>query len=92
MVIRQVGAVQTDAGRGVGAQIKSRNGVYTRRIHRRSGIKSVVSPIVRKRREEHGQRSDSNCEDPEPHLVVGQTKRDPRRGMNTQFTSFIVLT
>jgi hypothetical protein len=68
MVIRQIGTVQPEAGRGM--QIKYRSGLGTRGIHRRRGIKSVVSPIVAKRREEHGQRGKSNCDNPEPHTKL----------------------
>jgi hypothetical protein len=64
MVIWQVGALEMDAGRTV--QIENRNGLGTRRIHWRSGIKSVVSPIVG----DSGEAERSFRDDPEHHRSV----------------------
>jgi hypothetical protein len=70
-------------------QIENRKGLGARRIHRRGGIKSIVSPIVGKRRKKDGQRGKPDCDDPEPHFALydGLNAAGATVALDNQFTS-----
>ena len=91
IIIGKVGAVQTGAGRAV--QIEDRDRCGTARIHRRGGVPAVVSPIVRKRGEEHNRRGKPNCDGTEPHprSLRQPDVREPNGRRGNQFSEDLPL-